>query len=210
MILCKTIMLRMYLILFGFRSVYSLISMVLYRMTLLMVKNGYNIPKMLLFLGLFCTDFKIMNIFIFYVELCIRVILYIFIGQDLIVIMILLSVILLINFWYMSSALKYSEIQTFVVCVLLYMSMGSFCNVFFQQFLKDTFVFCDFIVRCIHCTLSVCRGWGGGRWVVLARRGDARSVSPSKPVSSLFQRHRKRKLFRWLIHSCKFVVIYTF
>ncbi len=33
---------------------------------------------------------------------------------------------------------------------------------FVQKFIKDTFVFCDFIVRCIHCTLSVGGGVGGG------------------------------------------------
>jgi hypothetical protein len=73
-------------------------------------------------------------------------------GKDLIVIMILLLFILILNILYMSSAMKYTEIQTFVVCVLLYMIMGLFCNVFVQKFIEDSFVFCDSIVRCIHCT----------------------------------------------------------
>jgi hypothetical protein len=72
--------------------------MVLYRMSFLMGIIVYNIPKILLFLGSFCTDIKIINIFIFLVEFGIRGILYIFIGQDLIVIMILQLVILIINF----------------------------------------------------------------------------------------------------------------
>jgi hypothetical protein len=162
MFLCKTILLRMYLIVFGLRYVYSLILMVLYRMSFLMIIIGYNIPKILLFLGSFCTDLKFIIIFIFYAEFDIRGILYIFWGKDLIVIMILQLVNLILNIWYMSSAMKYSEIQTFVVCVLLYMIMGSFCNGFVHKFIEDSFVFCDCIVRCIHCTLSVCRGWGGG------------------------------------------------
>jgi hypothetical protein len=57
--------------------------MVLYRMSFLMVRIGYNIPKMLLFLGLFCTDLKVINIFIFYVDLGIRGILYIFVRSGL-------------------------------------------------------------------------------------------------------------------------------
>ncbi len=77
-------------------------------MSFLMIIIVYNIPKIFLFFGSFCTDLQIINIFIFLVEFRIRGILYICLGQDLIVIMILQLVILLINFWYMSSALKYS------------------------------------------------------------------------------------------------------
>ena len=49
-------------------------------------------------MGSFCTYLKFINIFMFYVDFGIRGILYIFLGKDLIVIMILHLVILILNF----------------------------------------------------------------------------------------------------------------
>ena len=89
MFLCKTIMVRMYLIVFCLRYVQSLIVRVLYRMSFLMIIFGQNIPYIQLFLGSFCTQLKFINIFIFDVDFGIRGILYIFLCKDLIVIMIL-------------------------------------------------------------------------------------------------------------------------